>query len=102
VSYRLDIWPEAENDIRQAARWYEAELTGLGVDFTEVAYAAVDSLADNALLYRIRARYRHREVRWLLTARFPYRVIYDIEGESVRIFAVLHAKRSDSAWKERL
>ena len=102
MSYRLDIWPEAVNDIRQAARWYETELTGLGIDFTEVVYAAVDSLADNALLYHIRARCRRREVRWLLTTRFPYRVIYYIEGDSVHIFAVLHAKRSDRAWKERV
>lgn len=99
---RLDIRPEAEEDIRSAARWYEGERAGLGVDFTEVAYTAIDSLADHALLYRVRCRRRGREIRWLSPQRFPYRVIYYVEGQTVRIFAVLHAKRSDSAWKERL
>jgi len=102
VTWRLDIRPEAEDDIRQAARWYENEQTGLGVDFTEIAYAGIDSLADNPLLYRLRARYRRREIRWLLTSRFPYRVIYYLEDDSIRIFAVLHAKRSERFWRERL
>jgi len=80
VTWRLDIRPEAEDDIRQAARWYDNEQTGLGVDFTEIAYAGIDSLADNPLLYRLRARYRRREIRWLLTSHFPY-----LEDDSVRI-----------------
>jgi plasmid stabilization system protein ParE len=71
VSYRLDIRPEAEDDIRSAARWYEGERAGLGVDFTEVAYTAIDSLADNALLYRVRCRRRGREIRWLSPPTLP-------------------------------
>ena len=102
MTWRLVIRPEAEADIRQAACWYENEQTGMGVDYTEIVYAGIDSLADNPLLYCLRARYRHREIRWLLTSRFPYRVIYYIEGDSVRIFAVLHAKRSARAWRERV
>jgi len=48
------------------------------------------------------APYRRREIRWLLTSRFPYRVIYYLEDDSIRIFAVLHAKRSERFWRERL
>lgn len=101
MSYRLDIGPEAEDDIRSAARWYGGERTGLEVDFTEAVYTAIDSLADNALLYRIKLRRHRHEVRWMFPKRFPYRVIYYVEGPVVRIFAVFHAKRDDREWKRR-
>ena len=99
---RLDIRPEAETDLADAASWYQAERAELGAEFSAEMRQAIRSLADSALLYRVRARRRGREVRWLLQQRFPYRVIYYIEGQTVRIFAVLHAKRSDAAWKQRL
>jgi len=102
VSYGLDIWPDTEADIRSAARWYNSEQGGLGVDFAEAVYATIDSLERNPFLHRVRARYRRREVRWVYPERFPYRIIYYVEGQAVRIFAVLHAKRSDAAWKTRL
>ncbi|MBI4026053.1 MAG: type II toxin-antitoxin system RelE/ParE family toxin [Verrucomicrobia bacterium] len=104
MSYGLDIWPVAEDDIRSAARWYNSEQSGLGIDFAEEVYVAIDSLERNPFLYRVRVRYRRREIRWLFPKRFPYRVIYYVEGPAVRIFvfAVLHAKRSDRTWKERV
>lgn len=102
MKYRLDIRPEAETDLVDAACWYQAERSELGAEFSAEVRQAIHTLTDNALLYRVRARRRGRGVRWVLTERFPYRVIYYIEAETVRIFAVLHAKRCDAAWKQRL
>jgi plasmid stabilization system protein ParE len=102
VKYRLDIRPEAEADIRSAARWYETERTGLGVRFTEAIYEAIDLLADNALLYRIKLRRHRHEVRWTFPKGFPFRVMYYVEGLVVRVFAVFHAKRDDQEWKRRV
>ena len=102
MTCRLDIRPEAEADIRSAARWYETERMGLGVDFTEAVDAAIDSLSDNALLYTVKFRRCRRQVRWMLPHRFPYRIIYYVEGKTVKIFAVVHAKRHNRAGMERL
>ncbi len=102
MKHRLDIRPEAEADIRNAARWYESERAGLGADFVEAVYMAIDSLADNALLHPIKFRHRHRQVRWMFPKRFPYRILYYLEGDAAISFAVFHAKRHDAAWKQRL
>lgn len=101
MKFRLDIRSEAEADIAAAANWYGSEAEELGEDFTTEVRRAIRSLASNAKLYRVRARRRGKEVRWLLSKRFPYHILYYIEGNAVKIFAVLHAKRHDRAWKKR-
>lgn len=101
MSCRLVVRREARADIMEAASWYSQQKAQLGVDFSVATDAAIDSLAENALLYRVRARHHGKEVRWLFTRRFPYRVMYYHDGKTVRIFAVLHASRSDAHWQER-
>ena len=44
---------------------------------------------------------RH-EVRRVLTKRFPYRIFFSLKGEVVVVHAVLHGRRDDRHWKDRL
>lgn len=37
-----------------------------------------------------------------LLRKFPQRILYLIEGESVVVFAIVHYRRDDIAWRERL
>jgi toxin ParE1/3/4 len=37
-----------------------------------------------------------------LLRRFPHRVLYLIDGGQVVVFAVMHRRRDDPAWRERL
>jgi hypothetical protein len=57
-------------------------------------------LPRNPFLYRIR-QYR-RQVRWAYPGRFPYRIIFRVVGDTVVVYAVLHAAREDQYWKRRL
>jgi plasmid stabilization system protein ParE len=100
VIYRLQIRPDAFRDIESAAEWYEQQESGLGSDFALAVLEAIDSLLVNPLHHRLRDR--RRNVRWLLTKRFPYKVVYKINKEQVEVFAVLHAARHDRQWKRRL
>jgi hypothetical protein len=52
------------------------------------------------LLARIRDV--RRSVRWVFPRRFPYRIIYRIEGDVVLIIAVIHAAQHDRRWKQRV
>ena len=102
MSYRLDVRPEARWDMIEAATWYNQKRAGLGGEFSAIVQAAIDSLAENPSLYRIRARHGQLEVRWIFPKRFPYRVAYYVRGNGVTIFAVAHTARDERAWKERL
>ena len=99
MSYRLLIRPEALADIEAAAEWYEAREIGLAADFAQTVIEAIDSLQTNPLIYRLRDR--RRNVRWLLTNRFPYKVVYQMQDELVTVFAVVHVARRDRHWKQR-
>jgi toxin ParE1/3/4 len=99
VSYSLEIRPDALADIDEAAAWYEEREPGLGLEFVRTIRQAVGNLPSNPLSHRI--RYRRRNVRWVLPARFPYRIVYRVQGELITIIAVLHTARQDRYWKER-
>ena len=72
VNYSLEIRPDALADIEEAATWYEEHEAGLGTDFVQTVLESIDSLLVNPLVHRLRDR--RRNVRWILTNRFPYKV----------------------------
>ncbi len=98
--YRLDILPDALNDIEREAQWYEDQQSGLGADFVNSVLEAIDTLPSNPLIYRI--RHRRRNVRWLLMHKFPFRVVYRISDDLITVFAVLHSARHDRHWRKRI
>jgi plasmid stabilization system protein ParE len=96
----LDILLVAIADIAEAARWYEGQREGLGTEFALEVNGTIDSLAEQALLFRV--RYRRKNARWTFPRRFPYRVCYYVEAQPAHVFAVVHAARHDREWKRRL
>jgi toxin ParE1/3/4 len=100
VSYSLEIRPDALADIEEAATWYEEREPALGLEFVRTIREAIGNLPANPLAYHVRNR--RRNVRWFLPSRFPYRIIYRVQGELVIIIAVLHAARHDRHWKRRV
>jgi plasmid stabilization system protein ParE len=83
-----------------SAHWYERQLNGLGTEFAEEVNAAFDSLGQKALIFRV--RYQRKGVRWLYPLRFPYRICYYVEAQTVHVLAVIHAARHDRQWTKRL
>jgi len=100
VNYSLEIRPDALTDIEEAASWYEEREAGLGTDFVKIILAAIDRLLVNPLVHRLRDR--RRNVRWILTSRFPYKVVYKIQDQLVTVVAVLHTARHERRWKQRV
>ena len=82
----------AEADLKQARDWYEERQAGLGEDFIDAAGAAMAQLETAAE----RHPEYYRGFRRLLFTRFPYKVFYRLEGESVIVFRVLHARQDHS------
>ena len=99
MKWRIELRPAAVADLDDAAAWYDEKSFGLGQDFVKEIMVAISSLALMPLLPRL--RHRTTGIRWVYPRRFPYRIIYRVEGDKVVIFTVLHASRSDSAWRGR-
>jgi plasmid stabilization system protein ParE len=102
VNWAVEFRPEVEQDMAEAAAWYEAQQPGLGGEFVEEVVQVWRALGQNPLLNC--RRHPTKNIRWRYPDRFPYRIIYEVlEAERrVVVAAVLHAARHDRRWQQRL
>lgn len=96
--YSLEITREAKLDIQEAWLWYEERNNGLGDDFLLMLEALLDGLKRNPFLYE--EKYDGLSVG--LLKRFPYKVVYTIQGDVVGIIGVIHTSRNPTIWKDRV
>lgn len=99
---RFEFAPQVQQDVAEAAEWYERRQPGLGAQFIEEVIRVWDALSENPLLNC--RRHPTRNMRWRYPDRFPYRVIFEVSEaeQTVKVAAVLHAARHDRHWKKRL
>jgi plasmid stabilization system protein ParE len=90
-----------EDDVAAAAAWYEDKQGGLGRLYIDDVIQVWRELAVNPLV----AARKHptKNLRWRYPERFPYRIIYEVDEElqTVLVLSVVHAARSDDAWRGR-
>jgi len=102
MNWRVVIRPEVEQDVAEAAKWYEAREAGLGAQFVEEVIRVWDSLSENPLLQA--RRHPRKDIRWRYPERFPYRITYEVVDteKTVIVAAVIHAARHDRHWQRRV
>jgi plasmid stabilization system protein ParE len=86
---RVLIRPAAESDLDRARKRYNKQRAGLGDEFLVSIAEAFTRLEQNPERYRV----LYRDFRRVLVERFPYRIFYQIKGDNVVVFRVLHHAR---------
>jgi plasmid stabilization system protein ParE len=86
----------AEQEMLDAALYYERKAHGLGEDFLDKVDAAVVDAAENPQRWPI-LRNNVRRVR-----RYPFAVLYRDDLDEIVILAVMHLKRHPSYWFKRV
>jgi hypothetical protein len=94
---RIAILEEARDDLIQGFRFYEDQEPGLGAYFLDCLFSDIDSLLVYAGIHLVTYTY-HR----CLSKRFPFAIYYSVEGELVRVHAVLDCRRNPSWIRKRL
>jgi plasmid stabilization system protein ParE len=90
--------PEAEQEMLEAASYYESQAAGLGEDYLSEIERAVASIAESPNTWPIiGGKLRRRLVR-----RFPFGILYSVEPEEIVIIAVAHLRRKPGYWRERI
>lgn len=97
MSYRIIIRAIADDDIAQAAKWYQRQ-AGLGHDFVASVRASLDKLQSHPDLGIVVFKHLRR----LNMTRFPYGIFYVVDDDRIKILGVIHARRSPRLWKKRL
>lgn len=76
--------------LEEAYHWYEDQLAGLGESLLTEVETSINKLRSSPYNYSlITSTYRQ-----LILRRFPYKIIYEINGAKVVVYAVFHAKRN--------
>jgi len=97
MNCRIFLRPEAEQDLYDAASWYETHRSELGHRFLDEALAAFASIAESPLQYpELR-----RGIRRKLLKRFPFAVFFRVNEGVIVIIAVMHGSRDPKKWKDR-
>ena len=93
----LKYHSEASREIDEAFQWYEAQQSGLGLNFvTEAESSVLRLLSFPKLNPEI-----SKGIRRAIMPVFPYGVIYSINGDLIEIYAVAHLHRKPFYWKKR-
>ena len=89
MAFQIYLQEEAIIDIQEAYFWYESQLRNLGGEFLEELNAVLEKLKQTPQYFG----YSFDEFRDARLKRFPYLIIYKIEGNKVYINSVRHIRR---------
>jgi plasmid stabilization system protein ParE len=90
--------PEAENELNLSIDYYEECQVGLGYDFAQIIYSAIEGIADYPDMWPV----FHEDIQRRLVNRFPYAILYSNEVKFIYILAIMHLSRDPNYWKARL
>lgn len=97
--FHPEAWAEFISDVE----WYDAREADVGERFESAVRGAIDAAVDSPESWAVwRDWDRQRVVRSKSVSGFPYRVVYFVDDDLLRIVAVAHAKRRPGYWRERL
>ncbi len=85
-------------NLKEAFSWYENRREGLGHDFLLQAEAGLRFIERSPEV----CPSEYKGARKHFIKRFPYKIIYLIEGEIIIVLAVIHSKRSPNIIKKRI
>ena len=88
----------AEEEMTEAALFYESGSGGLGSEFLDDVQRAIDRLSD----YPHSGEPIDSGLRRTLLHRFPFSLIYAIERNVIVIVAVAHHGREPGYWRSRV
>lgn len=95
---RVVLDPSANEEMREAAAFYEDCRDGLGLEFLDAVELAFSEISDRPMMWRVlKGRFRR-----YLIHRFPYAVLYTIEDDSIYVAAIMHMKRRPDYWEDRI
>jgi plasmid stabilization system protein ParE len=88
----------AQRELDDAVAWYDEQAAGLGLEFLDELDRAVRRVLDFPLSFPE----IERSIRRCRLARFPYGLIYGVDGETIVVLAVAHLHRQPHYWIGRL
>jgi len=87
----------AQQEIDDAVAWYNEQVDGLGQEFLDELNRGVRRVA----AFPMSCPEIDSGLRRCLLARFPYGLVYSLEGDTIVVVAVAHLHREPRYWVDR-
>ncbi len=88
----------AEEEMLEAAFYYEMQVESLGTNFLDIIEKAITEIVEKPDIWpKIEQGIQRRLIR-----RFPYSILYTVHEDEVLIVAVMHHKQKPRYWIGRL
>ena len=88
--FKVVFTQAARLELVQAEDWYESEVAGLGRRFRE----AIDTVAKRISINARQFPVVFKSIRRALLRRFPYSLLFVVEGDTVFVMACFQASRA--------
>ena len=91
---------EAQLELLEAARWYDARVPGLGDDLVfniDDAVTRVEEFPGSGSPLHS----ADEDIRIVLVPEFPYMLVYQERAHDIRVLAVAHVRRRPGYWRSR-
>lgn len=95
IGYRF--LPPAEDEMSEAALFYDSASVGLGVDFLDDVQQRIDNLRE----YPKSGTQIAPQLRRKLLHKFPFSIIYSEEADGIVIVSLAHHRRRPGYWQSR-
>jgi len=100
---RVELHPEAETELFEAAAWYDDQDVGLGDEVLLEATRWLAVIADAPLIWPVWPGVPgvNPPIRKLILSRFPYAIAYQVDSDRVLVLAFAHTSRQPLYWENR-
>ena len=100
---KIELHPEAEFELYEAAAWYDDQRPALGDDLLAEMTRWLDVIAETPSTWPMWAHAPDLDppIRKVLTDRFPYAIAYQAHSDRVCVLAFAHTSRRPFYWAKR-
>jgi len=95
---RVEYHQGAISDVKIAVAWYQKRSPKVASDFIDELHRASETLREAPERWPIGKNDTRRFLLW----RFPFSIIYSVQGSAIKIWAVAHGSRLPEYWSGRL
>lgn len=100
MDYKIIISVDAENDTNHAYIYYEDIQNGLGERFLSELVEFYQKIKDHPTYFSFVSK--TQTIRSVALKIFPYKIVYEIDGDKIYVFAVYHFRKNPDELNKRL
>ena len=95
---KVFFFEDAKIEYEEAIAYYDRQRLDLGKEFSEEIEKTIERISTDPTSWEKVTKTIHR----CRTRKYPYGLLYEVQGEKIVIVAVMHLRRKPGYWKDRI